>query len=123
MKNIGPCKVINKFGENAYDIELPNGIGISLIFNVVDFYPYRAKETGPEDEQKEVQWTKQMPVAEKSQMESIIDKRISRKTRRKEYFEYLVKWKGLLVEDASWEGESEIQKHGQTVQELMNMSS
>jgi hypothetical protein len=86
-------------------------------------YPYRAREAGIEDEQEKVQWTKQMLVAEKPQMEGIIDKRISRKTRRKEYFEYLVKWKGHLVEDASWEDEATIQKHGQTVQELMNRSS
>jgi hypothetical protein len=64
-----------------------------------------------------------MPIAEKPQMESIIDKRISRKTRRKEYFEYLVKWKRHPVEDASWEDEAATQKHGQTVQELMNRSS
>jgi hypothetical protein len=66
---------------------------------------------------------KQMPIAEKPQMESIIDKRISRKTRRKEYFEYLVKWKGHLVEDDNWEDEETIQKHGQIVKELMNRSS
>jgi hypothetical protein len=123
MKKIGPCKVIRKFGANAYEIELPDGVRISPIFNVTDLYPYRAEEEGAEDEQKEIQWTKQMPVAEKPQMESIIDKRISRKTRRKEYFEYLVKWKGHPVEDASWEDEATIQKHGQTVQELMNRSS
>jgi hypothetical protein len=123
MKKIGLCKVIRKFGENAYDIELPNGVKISSIFNVTYLYPYRAEEAGEEDEQEEIQWTKQMPVAEKPQMESIIDKRISRKTRRKEYFEYLVKWKGHPVEDASWEDEEEIQKHGQTMQELMNKSS
>ena len=64
-----------------------------------------------------------MPVAENPQMESIIDKRVSKRTRRKEYSEYLFKWKGHLIEDASWEDEAEIQKHGQTVQELMNMSS
>jgi hypothetical protein len=123
MKKIGPCKVINKFAANAYEIELPDGIGISLIFNVADMYPYKDEETRVEDKQTEVQWNKQMPVAEKPQMESIIGKRDNRKTRRKEYFEYLVKWKGHLVEDASWEDEEEIQKHGQTVQELMNMSS
>jgi hypothetical protein len=48
---------------------------------------------------------------------------LARKTRRKEYFEYLVKWKGHPVEDASWEDEAKIQKHGQTMQELMNRSS
>ena len=56
-------------------------------------------------------------------MEIIIDKRVSKKTRRKEYFKYLVKWKGHSVEDASWEDEEEIHKHGKTLQELMNMSS
>jgi hypothetical protein len=55
-------------------------------------------------------------------MERIIDKRISRKTRRKDYFEYLFKWKGHPVEDASWEDETTIQNHGQTMQGLMNKS-
>jgi hypothetical protein len=123
MKKIGPCKVMKKFGANAYEIELPDGIGISPIFNISNFYPYKAKKAGADSEQTEVQWTKQMPVTAKPEMESIIDKRVSRKTKRKEYFEYLVKWKGHPVEDVSWEDEAEIQKHGQTVQELMNKSS
>jgi hypothetical protein len=63
-----------------------------------------------------------MPVAEKPQMECILDKRVSKRTRRKQYFEYLVKWKNHPVEDASWETEVEIQKHGQTVQKLMDRS-
>jgi hypothetical protein len=115
MKKIGPCKVVKKFGTNTYEIELPNGIRISPIFNVVDLYPYRDEEVGAKDEHKEVQWTKQMPIAKKPQIESIIDKRVRKKTRRKEYFEYLVKWNGHPLEDASWEDEAEIQKHGQTV--------
>jgi hypothetical protein len=56
-----------------------------------------------------------MSVAEKPQMESILDKRVIKRTRRKEYFEYLVKWKGHPVEDACWENEAKIQKNGQTV--------
>jgi hypothetical protein len=47
-----------------------------------------------------------MCVAEKPQMESILDKRTSKRTKRKKYFEYLVKWKGHPVEDASWEDEA-----------------
>jgi hypothetical protein len=110
-------------GENAYEIELPDAIRISLIFNISDLYPYRAGEieTGS-DEQSEVQWKKQMPVADKPKMERILDNRVGKKTRRKEYFEYLVKWKGHPVEDASWETEEEILKHGQTVRELMDKS-
>ena len=69
-----------------------------------------------------IQWTKQMPIAEKSQMECILDKRVGKKTRRKKYFEYLVKWKNHPVEDVSWESEAVIQKHGQTVQELIDRS-
>jgi hypothetical protein len=37
-------------------------------------------------------------------------------------FEYLVKWKGHPVVDASWEIEAEILKHGHTMQELMDRS-
>jgi hypothetical protein len=122
MKKIGPCKVLKKFGANAYEIELPDGIKISPIFNVSYLYPYKTEEERISDEQPEIQWTKQMPVEEKPQMESILDKRVSKKTRRKQYFEYLVKWKGHPVEDASWENEVEIQKYGQTVRELMDMN-
>jgi hypothetical protein len=50
MKNIGPCKVMKKFEANAYEIELPDGIEISPIFNILDLYPYRAEESGAENE-------------------------------------------------------------------------
>jgi hypothetical protein len=65
MKKIGPCNVIRKFGANTYEIDLPDGVEISPIFNVVDLYTYRAEEERAENEHTEVQWTKQMPVAEK----------------------------------------------------------
>jgi hypothetical protein len=101
MKKIGPCRIIRKFGTNAYEIELPDGIVISSIFNISDLYPYKAEEVEAGSEQPEVQWAKRMPVVEKLHMESILDKRVSKMTRRKEYFEYFVKWKGHLVEDTS----------------------
>ena len=51
MKKIGPCKVLNKFRVNDYEIELPDGIGISPKFNVSDLYPYKDEDarTGSEE--------------------------------------------------------------------------
>ena len=54
MKKIGPCKVLKKFGANSYEIELPDSIGISRIFNVSDLYPYKDEEAGVDSEQTEV---------------------------------------------------------------------
>jgi hypothetical protein len=54
MKKIGPCRILRKFTTNAYEIELPNNVGISPIFNVADLYPYRRDETGESYDHKEV---------------------------------------------------------------------
>jgi hypothetical protein len=95
-------------------------VGISPIFNISDMYPYREYDTEVSEDLEKIQWEKNMLVVEKPQMEKIVDKRIGKKTKRKTYFEYLVKWKGHLIEDASWVSEDDIQKHGRLVQELMN---
>jgi hypothetical protein len=63
-----------------------------------------------------------MPIAENMQMEELIDQRIGKNTRRKTYFEYLVKWKGHPIEHDNWVNETNIQKHGKSFQELMERS-
>jgi hypothetical protein len=97
MKKIRPCKILIKFNENAYEIELPEDVGISPILNVVDMYPYRMDDTGGSNDQKDIQWEKHIPTTKKPQMEKIIDNRIGKMTKRKSYFEYLVKRKGHLA--------------------------
>jgi hypothetical protein len=122
MKKIGPCNILRKFDAIAYEIELPDDVGISPIFNVSNMYPYRKDGIEGSKYQEKIQWEKQIPIAKKPQMEKIVDQRIGKKTRRKTYFEYLVKWKGHPIDDASWESEVDIHKHGKLVQELMDRS-
>jgi hypothetical protein len=45
MKKIGPCKILRKFDANTYEIEFPDDVGISPIFNVSYLYPYRKDDT------------------------------------------------------------------------------
>jgi hypothetical protein len=108
MKKIGPCKILRKFDANSYEIELLDGVGISPIFNVADLYPYRIDDTEGSEDQEKIQWEKQMSIAEKLHMDKIVDQSIGKKTRRKTYFEYLVKWKGHPIEDSNWENEAAI---------------
>jgi hypothetical protein len=63
MNKIGPCKILRKFDANAYEIELPDDMGISPIFNVSDLYPYREDDTDRSKDQENIQWEKQIPIA------------------------------------------------------------
>ena len=39
IKKIKPLKILHKFGNNAYEVELPPNLGILGIFNVRDLFP------------------------------------------------------------------------------------
>jgi hypothetical protein len=53
MKKIGPCKILRKFDAKTYEIELPDNVGISPIFNVSYLHPYRKDDKkGSEDQEK-----------------------------------------------------------------------
>jgi hypothetical protein len=80
MKKIGPCKIMRKFEEDAYEIELPDGVGIFPIFNIADLYPYKENEADEEETQKKILWVKQLSISENPKMEKIIDQRVSKKT-------------------------------------------
>jgi hypothetical protein len=65
MKKIGSCRVLKKFGENTYELELQEGMGISPIFNISDLYPYNVEEADTGTKEPVIQWQKQFPVAQK----------------------------------------------------------
>ena len=77
MKKIGPCRILRKFSSNAYEIELPTGIGISPIFNVEDLYLYKGtgeelQEESTEEEDQTLNWKEQMPKTKKKEVEAIL---------------------------------------------------
>lgn len=119
MKKIGPCKILHKFGDNAYEIELPPNIGISPIFNISDLYHFKGdvvvgNEVGLLDISDQ-EWVKDLPPRKPMELECILDKKEVKKSRRKTYYDYLVMWKGLPTEDTTWMTDNDIIKHGYAV--------
>lgn len=43
-RQLGPFEVLQKYGTNAYHIELPSNQHINLVFNVTDLKPYFAPD-------------------------------------------------------------------------------
>ena len=127
MKKIGPCRILRKFSANDYELEMPIGVGISPIFNVEYLYPYVVGDTGPftegEDLTKHLQWVRQMPMAQPLELEAILDTRLVKSTRKKDYLEYLVKWKKRPTGDSTWLNVAELEAKGFTIADLMNMGS
>ena len=39
-RKIGPCRILQKMGDNAYLVDLPTQLGFFNTFDVVDLYPY-----------------------------------------------------------------------------------
>jgi hypothetical protein len=65
LKKIGPCKILRRFGENYYELELLEDVGIFPIFNIPDLYIYREGGTERSEYQRKIQWGKQILVVEK----------------------------------------------------------
>ena len=102
MKKFGPCKILQKFDSgNSYEIELPDDMDISLIFNVVHLYKYHVSDD-------EVVVSDDYPKKHIEEIEQVLDQRVGKRTRGKEYYEYLVKWKNKPADDASWISQSEL---------------
>ena len=75
----------------------------------------------PEDKEQ-IDWVKQLPTAQPLQPEMILDKKVFKRTRGREYFQYLIKWKDQPIEDATWMTEAMLQKLGSFVKDLMDRS-
>lgn len=122
MKKIGPDRIVHKFGPNIYEIELPQGLGISPIFNVSDLFLDKGDVAGSYAGLKskgDEGWVKDIPSSQPQELERILDTKVVKKTRKKTYKEYLVKQSGLPDEDAIWMTEDDTKKHGHSVADLI----
>ncbi|XP_057816056.2 uncharacterized protein LOC131029563 [Cryptomeria japonica] len=86
MKKIGFLWVVHKFGNNAYEFELPADLGISPIFNVCDLIAFKGSLTDatPDSslEEEDVEWMKDLPPSKPLELECFIDSKVITKTRK-----------------------------------------
>lgn len=97
----GPFRIVRRVGEVAYELELPAGSRVHNVFHVSHLRKALGQNVVPfavlpplEDEGKLIL----VPGSILDSREKQLHKRVIR--------EYLVKWRDLLVEDATWEGEA-----------------
>jgi hypothetical protein len=83
---------MKKIFDNDYQVELLEKFDISRTFNVVDVYEFHEADKRI-DEGTLIEWEKHLPIKYEEQIEEILATIIGNKTCRKEYMEYLIKWK------------------------------
>ena len=86
------------------------------------YQPNEEVQTTDENGKLHIQWKKKLPKAEPLQPKKILDKRLIKKNRGKEYYEYLVKWKYHREADATWMTTTLLQKSGEIVEDFMGIS-
>jgi hypothetical protein len=100
----GPYQIAQRVGEVAYELELPEGSKIHNVFHVsclkkaVGQHVTTSEELPPLDEEGQLEL---VPEEVLEHREHRLRSRIIR--------ECLVRWRGLPVEDATWEGEQILQ--------------
>ena len=96
MKKFGPWNILRKFDNgNAYEVELPNDMVISPIFNVSNLDKYHELDD-------EVVISEDYPKKRIEEVEKVLDQRVGKSTRGKDNYAYLVKWQNRPIEDATW---------------------
>ena len=100
----GPYRIIRKVGEVAYELELPQESKIHNVFHVSNLKKTLGQHIAPSTE---------LPPLDDEGLLILIPERIiqtrERKLRNRVVKVYLVQWKELSPEDATWEGEQVLQ--------------
>jgi hypothetical protein len=103
----GPYKAKRKVGVVAYELDLPPRSKIHNVFHVSCLKRAIGKHIIPIEELP--------PLDEKGQLilipEEVLEVR-EKRLRKRSIREYLIKWKNLPIEDATWENEKVLQEAG-----------
>ena len=79
-KKVGPCRILRKFFEKAYKLELLEKMDISPIFKVSYLYEFDEGEKNNEEGTLD-EWNQQLLIKPIEEMEDILATRIGKKTR------------------------------------------
>ena len=108
----GPYLIVKRVGDLAYKLDLPSSTRIHNVFHVsnlkrfIGSLPQEMEELPPMNEEGEIIY----------EPERIIGKR-TRELRNRNIDEYLVKWKLLPIDEATWQSLDYVQQHGLLVDE------
>lgn len=96
-RNARPYKIL-KINSNAYTLDLPKDMGISIVFDVEDLSSYVGHETDSSNGRNEASLPPSFRL--KEEIEDTVDYQIV-STRNGGYQRYLVKWKVCLLLDCT----------------------
>ena len=94
MRRLGPCTILAKYGNNAYQVELLEDIGQSPIFNVVDLVRYKGPTPDVNRILKEViQDVEDLNLTPPplKVVKKVLDSRVYKQTRTRAYWEHIIK--------------------------------
>lgn len=101
QRKIGPCQILKKCGQNAYELQLLADLGLSPIFNVCDLTLYKCSvDTGEDTIQ--VMADDDIPKHEPPKFHKVLDTKVAKQSRNKFYMDYLVAWKGQPDSEVVW---------------------
>lgn len=115
MRRIGPCKILATYGSNAYKVELPLDLALSLVFNVQDLVQFKgpiAMLDGPNLEGETTLSNIPVPPISKPRVEQILDSRVKKQMRHDVYIKLLIKWHNLPEVEATLVVESDFKRVG-----------
>jgi len=107
---VGPYKVKSIVSMNAIELELPSTIKIHLVVNVSRGRRYTSQVEG---QKKEVPQPVVIEGEEEWEMEKIMNKR-----RVQGRDKYLVRWKGYMAEEDTWESRENLKNASELVEEF-----